>query len=439
MTLPKLTKKRYVYIGITVILIFLFFHYWDNIAGFIGSAYQALVPLIAGAIIAYILNILMSFYERHYFTKKNPPFAQKSRTAVCLIAAIVTVLAVFSIIISLIVPQLINCIKLIIQKLPQSAERIAELIKNISWLPESVHQTVDGYADKLLNIDWSSITAKVVDFFKSGVATHKASIGTMLSGTASAIISVIVGIIFSIYFLACKKQILSYVNRVTKVFFVTKRTQKCLRFVKTFNKVFHKYIVAECVEAAILGFLCLLCMSILRLPYAPMISAMVMLMALIPLVGSTISAVVGTLMILSVSPMKALIFFVMLMVIQVIEGNVIYPKVVGKGVGTPGIIVLGAVTVGGSIFGIIGMLIGVPVATTLWNEFKKELAKKEKKALAAETADGGSAQVQAEAAGETEPEQDKAEQTEAASEETESEQGKAEQAEDASDETESTR
>ncbi|MBR2591294.1 MAG: AI-2E family transporter [Clostridia bacterium] len=421
MTLPKMTKKRYVYIGITVILVFLFFHYWDNIAGFIGSAYQAFVPLIAGAIIAYILNILMSFYERHYFTKKNPPFAQKTRTAVCLIAAILTVLAVFSVIISLIVPQLINCIKLIIQKLPQSAERIVELVNNISWLPESVQETVQGYADKLLNIDWSAITAKVVDFLKSGLATNKASIGTVLSGTASAIVSVIVGIIFSVYFLACKKQILGYVNRITNVFCVTKRRQTFLRFVKTFNKVFHKYIVAECVEAAILGILCLICMSILCLPYAPMISAMVMLMALIPLVGSTISAVVGTLMILSVSPMKALIFFIMLMVIQVIEGNVIYPKVVGKGVGTPGIIVLGAVTVGGSIFGIIGMLIGVPVATTLWNEFKKELVKKEKK-VAVTAGAGGEAAGAEEGA----PEQAPPENAAAASEEAPPEEKEAE-------------
>ena len=148
--------------------------------------------------------------------------------------------------------------------------------------------------------------------------------------------------------------------------------------IPSFNKIFHKYIVAECIEAAILGLLCLIGMSILRLPYAPMISALVMLMALIPIVGSTVSAVVGTLMILSVSPLKALIFFIMLMVIQVIEGNVIYPKVVGKGVGTPGIIVLGAVTVGGSVFGVAGMLLSVPVVTTIWNEMKQNMDAREK-------------------------------------------------------------
>lgn len=387
MTFPKMTKKRYLYAAGAVILVFLFFRYWDSIAAFIGNIWQAVIPIVVGAVIAYIINILMSFYERHYFTKKNPPFAKKTRKAVCITGAILTILLVFALIISLIVPQLVNCIKLIIQKLPGAAKWISDFVKGIHWLPDSIK----AYADKLLTLDWSNITTKVVDFLKSGIATHKGSIGSVLSGTASAIVSVVVGIIFSVYFLVCKEQIMGYVNRFTNAFVRSKRGKAVISLISSFNKTFHKYIVAECVEAVILGLLCFICMLILRLPYAPMISAMVMLMALVPLVGSTISAVVGTLMILSVSPLKALIFFVMLMTVQVIEGNVIYPKVVGKGVGTPGIIVLTAVTVGGSIFGIVGMLIGVPIASTIWSEMKLGLARREKKAALLAAADGGEA------------------------------------------------
>ena len=379
MTLPKMNKKRYLYAAIAVILVFLFFRYWDNLAAFIHNVYSAFVPIIAGAIIAYILNILMHFYESHYFVKKNPPFAQKTRKAVCLIGAILTVLIVFALIISLIAPQLISCIKLLVQKFPKSVELIVEKVESWDWLPDAVQGKVNEYANMLLNINWSQIMAKVTEFLKTGFASGKGNITAVLSSTASGVVAVVVGIIFSIYFLVCKKQICAYANRVSAAYFRSKWMQRILRLAKSFNEIFHKYIVAECVEAVILGLLCLICMSILRLPYAPMISALVMIMALIPIVGSTISAVVGTLMILSVSPLKALIFFVMLMVIQVIEGNVIYPKVVGKGVGTPGIVVLGAVTVGGSIFGVLGMLIGVPVATTVWNEFKRALKRKEEK------------------------------------------------------------
>ncbi len=382
MTFPKLNKKRYLYIALAVIAVFLFFRYWDNIAGFIGGVYNALIPVIVGAIIAYIINILMSFYERHYFVKKNPPFAQKTRKAVCLIGAILTILVIVALIISLIVPQLISCIKLIVQKMPQAVEVIADKVENWAWLPEAVQGKVAEYAEKLLHLDWSLIMSKVTGFLKTGLANTAGGITSILSSTASVVVAVIVGIIFSIYFLVCKEQIKNYWGRLKGVYFQSKWAKKILRVLASLNGIFHKYIAAECVEAVILGLLCLICMSILRLPYAPMISALVMLMALVPLVGSTISAVVGTLMILSVSPIKALIFFVMLMIIQVIEGNVIYPKVVGKGVGTPGIIVLGAVTVGGSIFGVVGMLIGVPVATAVWNEFNKELERKEAKSKA---------------------------------------------------------
>lgn len=376
---PKIEKKKYLCVILVAIAIFLFFRYWDNIAGFFGSVFQALVPLIVGAIIAYILNILESFYERHYFAKKNPKFAQKTRKAVCIIGAILTILIVAALIIGLIIPQLINCVKLIIEKIPGTVESIAESQKLAEILPASIYAKVQEYAQRILDLDWNVVGSKAWEFIKTGYAAHKGTIGSILSSTASVIVSAIIGIIFSIYFLAYKEKIIRFSNRIVAGYFNTKWMEKVLRFLKNFNHTFHKYIVSECVEAVILGSLCLVVMLIFRLPYATMISALVMLMALIPLVGSTISAVVGTFMILSVSPFKAVLFFALLMLIQIIEGNVIYPKVVGKGVGTPGIIVLGAVTVGGSIFGVVGMLVGVPVATTIWNEVKDGLKKREKK------------------------------------------------------------
>ena len=145
--------------------------------------------------------------------------------------------------------------------------------------------------------------------------------------------------------------------------------------------------MAQCLEALILGSLCLVGMLILRLPYAPMISALVCLMALVPIVGATISAVIGTVMILAVSPVQAVIFFAMLMVVQVIEGNLIFPKVVGKSVGAPGLIVFAAVTLGGSIFGIPGMMVSVPAATAVYNELRADMTNREQKRAAAQSDD----------------------------------------------------
>ncbi len=371
-------KKLIFTLSLAVIGIFLVIHYWATIASWIGDIYKAILPCLIGAVIAYLINILMRFYERHYFTKKNPPFAQKTRTGVCLTLAILTILCVIVGIIVLIVPQLIDCVKLIVQQAPKGVEALLKNDKIVQYLPASVVDWLSNWREKLTDqAFWSEIVKKATAILKTGVGTAGGKITSALSSTASTLGAIIIGIVFSVYYLACRGQIHRNVNRMANAYLRPTVKEKLFHYAAVFNDCFHKYIVAQCLEALILGSLCLFGMLILRLPYAPMISALVCLMALIPIVGATISAVIGTVMILAVSPIQAVIFFAMLMTIQVIEGNLIFPKVVGKSVGAPGLIVFAAVTVGGSLFGIVGMMVSVPAATAVFNELRGDMKKRE--------------------------------------------------------------
>ena len=386
--MTKEGRKFLLRLSLAVIAVFLVIHYWATIAAWIGDIYKAVLPCLIGAIIAYLINILMRFYERHYFAKKNPPFAQKSRTAVCLICAILTILCVIVGIIVLIVPQLISCVKLIVQQAPKGVEALLKNDKIVQYLPESVYDWLANWREKLTDqAFWSDFVTKATAFLKTGLGTTGGKITNALTSTASTIGAVVIGIVFAVYYLACRGSIQRNVNRLANNYLRPTVREKLFHYAGVFNDCFHKYIVAQCLEALILGSLCLVGMLILRLPYAPMISALVCLMALVPIVGATISAVIGTVMILAVSPVQAVIFFAMLMVVQVIEGNLIFPKVVGKSVGAPGLIVFAAVTVGGSIFGIPGMMVSVPAATAVYNEIRADMTKREQKKADAKSDD----------------------------------------------------
>ena len=386
--MTKQGKKLLLYLSLAVIGIFLVIHYWATFASWIGDIYKAILPCLVGAVIAYLINILMRFYERHYFAKKNPPFAQKSRTGVCLTFAILTLLCVIVGIIVLIVPQLISCVKLIVQQAPKGVEALLKNDKIVQYLPESVYDWLANWREKLTDqAFWSDIVAKATSILKAGIGTAGGKISSALSSTASTIGAVVIGIVFAVYYLACRASILRNINRLANNYLRPTIREKLFHYAAVFNDCFHKYIVAQCLEALILGSLCLVGMLILRLPYAPMISALVCLMALVPIVGATISAVIGTVMILAVSPVQAVIFFAMLMVVQVIEGNLIFPKVVGKSVGAPGLIVFAAVTVGGSLFGIAGMMVSVPAATAVFNELRADMKKREEAKAAVKQAE----------------------------------------------------
>lgn len=355
----KLEWKTCFKAGLSVFVVFLCIHYWESVTSFAATVVGAASPLILGFCMAYIVNLLMSRYEKLYFPKSQKSFVTKSRRPVCMILAFLTLLAVVALVISLVVPQLVSCVKLIIAQAPDAIRRLIVSLDSMNIISEEL-------VTFLNSVDWKTRINQLIDIFTSGFGNVMDVVVGTVSSVLGGIVTAFLGIIFAIYLLFGKEKLCRQASRVARRYIKGGRYQKLLYVLGILNDCFRRYIVGQCTEAVILGLLCILGMLILRLPYASMIGALVAFTALIPVAGAYIGAIVGVLMIIMVSPVKALIFLIFIIVLQQFEGNVIYPRVVGTSMGLPGIWVLAAVTIGGGILGVTGMLFSVPVAATLY-------------------------------------------------------------------------
>lgn len=366
----KLEWKTCLKVGISIFILYLCITYWSVVSGFISAVLSAASPLIIGFMLAYLVNILMSFYESHYFKRGKKAAIEKTRRPVCMLAAYLTLLAIIALIVGLIIPQLISCVQVIIAELPTFVDKTVKWIEGLSFVNAD---TVGTLEKALEGINWKSELGKVASVLTSGIGGVMDTVIKTVTSLISGIVTAFISIIFSVYLLSGRDKLLrqfhSIIHRCLKKEWYVK-----VEYVGTvLNSCFKKYIVGQCTEAVILGVLCTIGMLILRLPYATMIGALISFTALIPIAGAYIGAGIGAFMILTESPIKALIFLIFLIVLQQFEGNIIYPRVVGSSLGLPGIWVLAAVTIGGGIMGIPGMLFGVPVTAAIYKLLKVEI------------------------------------------------------------------
>ena len=354
-------------VGISAFILFICIYNWKYMEGFLGMMCTAVVPLATGLIIAYVINILMSFYEMHYFTKKAGLKAvQKSRRPVCLIAAMVTLCCIITLVIWLVIPELVSCVKFLIAEIPPAIEH---LLKS-DWVKQVLPTDI---LSSLSDIDWMKSITEIVNKFSSGFGNAVNVVITAVSSVVSSVVNFFIGIIFAIYLMFDKERLQGQCRRLMHRCMKPGLEERVLHWMTVLNDSFHKFIVGQCAEAVILGSLCTVGMLIFQLPYSGMIGALIGFLALIPIVGAFIGAAVGVVMIFTVSPIKAVLFLIFIIVLQQIEGNLIYPKVVGKSVGLPAIWALAAVTIGGSLFGIPGVIVGVPITSALYRLLREDL------------------------------------------------------------------
>uniref|UniRef100_UPI004055D3D9 AI-2E family transporter n=1 Tax=Acetatifactor sp. TaxID=1872090 RepID=UPI004055D3D9 len=367
-------------IGVSALILFLCIHYCDTVFYIVGNILSAAAPVFIGFIIAYILNILMSFYERHYFVKHgSKKFVAKSRRAACMVLALLTLVGIVALVVRLVIPELISCVSFLISEIPPAIEQFLKSEFVVETLPATVLSELSG-------IDWRSSITTVLKAVTSGLGTTVNTIFVAVSSVVSGVVTAFISLIFAIYLLLGKEQLQGQCKRLMNNYFRPKWVNKIMYVAKVVNDSFHRYIVGQCTEAVILGILCMIGMLICGLPYAPMIGTLIGFTALIPVAGAYIGAGVGVIMILTESPVEALVFLIFIVIIQQIEGNLIYPKVVGNSIGLPAIWVLATVTIGGSLMGISGMLIGVPIAAALYRLIRDDVNRREK-LCTAESAD----------------------------------------------------
>ena len=367
----KLTWKTCLKVGISIFVLYIAIYYWEAAAGLVTAVLGAGLPLLIGGMIAYLVNILMSNYERHYFPRTRKAALIRSRRPVCLTLAFLTLVAIIALICWIIIPQLGECFGVIAAALPEFMNKAVDLASQWGIFSQETLQALEA-------IDWQNYVAKLVEMLTSGLGNVVDILITAVSSVFSGIVTAFLSIIFAIYLLASKERLASQGKRILHRY-LSDRINDNIRYVLgILDDCFHRYIVGQCTEAVILGALCTVGMWIFRLPYAAMIGALVAFTALIPVAGAYIGAGVGAFMILTVDPFEALGFLVFIVVLQQLEGNLIYPRVVGSSMGLPGIWVLAAVTIGGGIMGIAGMLLGVPLAAAAYRILGEDVRRGER-------------------------------------------------------------
>ena len=369
--LEHVVNINWIKIAAIAVVSVLIIKYSDPVIGQAGVLLNAMKPLLYGFVIAYVLNIFMKRLERLYFPKKPDAWVQRTRRPVCVFSSVILVLAIVIFLILLVVPSLFDSIQVLTKDIPTSFVRFQKWMVKISadtpWIQDYVEN---------VEINWNSLFGKISEFLQKGVGSLFNSAFSMTKLLASFAFTGIISLIFAIYMLFGKETLRRQLGRLLHVYAPRKPRGDVLRFVSLAHETFTSYIIGQITEAFILGTLCGAGMFLFRLPYALMTGVIVGATALVPVMGAYIGAIVGAFLIVTVSPLKAVEFVIYLAVLQQIEGNIIYPRVVGGSIGLPGIWVLAAVSVGGGLLGIPGMIIGVPLTATVYKWIRMDVSTK---------------------------------------------------------------
>lgn len=370
MEFNKKTKKTIIFIAFICILFFLAVKNIGLITEGIGSGIELFKPFIIGASIAFVINIPMGRLESFLFSEKRigdgstkkSQFLNKAKRPLSFLITLALVIAVLAIATNIVVPQLATTLQEVSKQLPGGVSKVQQ------WIDSNMDtfKLVDKWSQKI-NLDWEKIANQVSQLLKEWGSDLVNSGYDTVKSIVSGLVNFFIGFFFSIYILLQKETLGSQSKQLIYSVFSESVADRFLYILSLANDIFAKFFMGQCVEAFVLGCMFFVAMSLFGLPYALMISVMIAFLALIPIVGSFIGCFVGVILILMVSPTQALLFLVIFIVIQQIEGNFVYPYVVGNSVGLPSIWVLVAVTIGGNLMGVLGMIIFIPMFSVIYS------------------------------------------------------------------------
>lgn len=349
----------------------------EKISRFISGVLSVFSPFIIGFCIAYVVNLLMKPLERFWTfiwkKLKSQKVVSKLRRPVCLVLSLLIVFGAIFAIVFMVIPAFKETIVSFADNVPQYAKTVEQ------WY-NTVVDFLARYNFELpeIALDTSKITEIAKDIISSYGNNVLNTTVNLTTSIVSVVVDLILGVVFSIYALAQKENLTRQANKIVRALFKPDNAKKLIDFTAMTNDIFTRFVTGQLTEACIIGILCFIGMLIFGMPYAAIISVLIGFTALIPIFGAFIGTGIGAFLILLENPLKAFWFVVFIIVLQQLEGNLIYPRVVGKSVGLPGIWVLTAVTIGGGLFGILGMLFSVPVCSVLYVLFRKFVNKRVK-------------------------------------------------------------
>ncbi|MBO5253857.1 MAG: AI-2E family transporter, partial [Clostridia bacterium] len=369
--LRSFVKPALIVVTFTVLLAYALFHF-DQLRAIGGTLYDAVSPFITGMFIAYILNVFMNLFENVVFgklTRGDSKFWASIKRPLCIILAFAVVILLILAVTLYIVPEIIQSLDLIIEaakvNIPIYAKNITEWV---NWVSRELNlDIVSEAATFLKEFDWTGLLTGATEFTSN-------FLNSILSATmsfASGLFTVILSIIFAVYFLGGKESLLLSMKRLAYSFLPKKAIATAADIAVTANQVFSSFVRGQLTECVIIGCLCFIGMSLIGFDYALLISCIIAMTALVPILGAYIGCVIGAFLLLLVNPMDSLIFVIFIVVLQQLEGNIIYPKVVGSTIGLPGVWVMAAVTICSNLFGIMGVLLGTPLAAVLYTILRR--------------------------------------------------------------------
>lgn len=332
------------------------------VKGGIGTVMSYLNPFIVGGAIAFIINVPMRFIERHLFPKAKK--LDKLRRPFALILALLAIVAIIVLVCIIVIPQIADTVSTLTVNIPQYMDNAKAYVNKILEKYPELQEEFQSYTGK---INWQSVITSVTGWVSNGVVSTINVAGSAISG----IVSTVVGFVFAIYILLQKERLGRQVRMIAYSLLPEKAADKFFKISNMTSDTFSKFLSGQCLEACILGSMFAIVLAVFRMPYVALISVLIAFTALIPIVGAFIGCVIGAFLIFMISPVKAVWFVVIFLVLQQIEGNFIYPKVVGSSVGLPAIWVLAVVTVGGKLMGVIGMLVMIPLSSVLYAIFRE--------------------------------------------------------------------
>ena len=334
------------------------------ILGVLGWLVGILAPLLVGGALAFVLNVPMRAIERGMGSAKGR--GAKLRRPAALVLTLIAVFAVLSLAALVIGPGVRSAVMTIADQIPAALERTqAALLELEAYLPqlEALLAEVD--------VDWNALSAKAMTLMKNWGSGLLSSGSGLVGSVVSGVTTFVIGLVFSFYILLQKEKLARQGRQVAYALLPVNRADRVLEVLRLAERTFSSFLSGQCLEACILGAMFVVVMTILRMPYALLVGVLIALTALIPIVGAFIGCGIGALLIAVTDPWKALLFVVVFLVLQQIEGNLIYPHVVGNSVGLPSIWVLAAVTLGGKLMGVAGMLFFIPLCSVLYALFRE--------------------------------------------------------------------
>jgi predicted PurR-regulated permease PerM len=342
--------------------------YSEEILSGLRNIGNVAAPLVLGLAIGYILNILMKKLEKIYFPKSNNQIIKESRRIVCIFLSILIIIGIIGIVALIVIPEFVTAVSVIVAAIPSALENVKNFIITNSDKYEVVEKAL-----ATLQIDIDSILGNVMTVASSILTSILNSTLSLVGSFTSGLMNFVIAMVFAIYLLISKEKLLMQIKKIMKAFLKSKTIKKINYVFHVTNDAFSNFIVGQCMEAVIIGLLCTIGMLIFRFPYAVTVGAFISATALIPVVGAYLGAALGVFMMLTVSPIKALLFFIFITILQQLENNLIYPRVVGSSIGLPGIWVFASIIIGGGLGGIVGILFSVPITASIYRLFSDKV------------------------------------------------------------------